>query len=333
VLDLDRPKLHTFTTPVTATSPARATVLPGLAGQLVATGAHLLVTIRDLPEGGGALLVLRRAASGELAEERRIALPADAWGLGLTKDEGRVLVTSAWTAKASLVDWRAGSVIATVDLAREPRGVTVLDDGVAFVSHLVGRDVTKLTGLDRGALEVERVQLLAAPARSAIGDEPSASLGYAVVPSADGKRVFFPRHSLGSLGEEAWFGGPTVDVLGLASGGNIGPRRRGTTEFFTESDGVSLANFWSAGSKVLESGRSSFVQPRAALLRRSASSLLVASEGSDLVVELDALMSDPVVAPLRTYDLGREEEARPTVRPSSCSSRASNRTPRYRVAR
>jgi hypothetical protein len=64
--------------------------VPGAPAQVLALGdGRVLVTIRD----PGLLLVLRPDAAAGLAEEARVALPADAWGVAITPDEKTALVT------------------------------------------------------------------------------------------------------------------------------------------------------------------------------------------------------------------------------------------------
>jgi DNA-binding beta-propeller fold protein YncE len=46
-----------------------------------------------------------------------------------------------------------------------------------------------------------------------------------------------------------------------------------------------------------------FVQPRAIVYRKAKSSLLVASEGGDAIVELDALAIEPALQPLATHSV------------------------------
>jgi hypothetical protein len=57
----------------------------------------------------------------------------------------------------------------------------------------------------------------------------------------------------------------------------------------------------------------SLIQPRAAIYRARSRTILVAGEGSNTVVELDALAIDPTLSPLRTVSLGEIEPARTEV--------------------
>jgi hypothetical protein len=183
--------------------------LPGRPAQALALRGRTLVTLRD----PGKLLIVSSAASG-MKIASSIDLPADAWGIAVTHDEKTALVTSAWTHQVSAVDLATGTVRWSVDVAREPRGVVIGRDGTAYVSHLVGRELTVLAGADGArAPEPKRVDLPAGRLRAPRGFSLAASLGYALVLSPDEKRLFAPRHALGAQALESWFGTASVDVL------------------------------------------------------------------------------------------------------------------------
>src|SRR6185437_199431 len=104
------------------------------------------------------LLVLRRKGGLALEEVGRVPLPADAWGLAITPDEGTAIVSSAWTHRVSAVDLKALKVLWSVDVGREPRGVVVLPSGDrAYVSHLVGSGVTRIDGVTTKDPKVTRI--------------------------------------------------------------------------------------------------------------------------------------------------------------------------------
>jgi DNA-binding beta-propeller fold protein YncE/mono/diheme cytochrome c family protein len=290
--------------------------LPGRPAQVLAASGRVFVTVREIDEtGAGALLVHARTSSG-LAEQARVALPGDAWGIAITPDERRMLVTSAWTAKLSVIDLEKLTVIATLDVEREPRGIVVMPSGDrAYVSHLVGSAVTRIDGLAGEAPTASSVPLPAAPLRSPAGVELSASLGYAAVATPAGDRVYFPRHALGGLGGDAWWGTPAVDVLlpgregqpDRALSGRFKPGMPKTRNALFEQ--VEKGRPWSPGVMPhTELGADAFVQPRAAVLRPSEETLLVASEGMDELVELDANLSDPSLGVIRRYQITLHRE-------------------------
>ncbi|APR87516.1 Cytochrome c551 peroxidase [Minicystis rosea] len=303
VADEDHAVVRRVPLPIDEASPPRAFPLPGRPAQVLGVGERVLVTIRD----PGLLLVLRDRG-GDLTEEARVALPGDAWGIAVTADGARALVSSAWTHRVSLVDLEEKQVRWSVETAREPRGIALRADGsAAWVTHLVGTEITKIESLDAQTPVVKRVALPADPLRAPWGqqDRVGASLGYAAVLAADEGRLFVARHALGGVGWGSWFGTTTVDVLGTAADEPVASRR--------VAPGLGTARFsWNKplgdrAGDFTETDPTPFVQPRAMVLRRSASTLLVASEGYDALVELDAHAVAPALSPLRTYALAGPE--------------------------
>lgn len=278
--------------------------LPGRPAQVFATGDRVLVTVRD----PGLLMVFSTGSAPK--ELGRVALPYDAWGLAVSPDASVAYVTSAWTHKLTRIDLASLRVTWSVDVAREPRGVTVTADGAqVFVSHLIGADLTRI---DVAAdPKVVRVNFPADPLRTFAGDKTvSASLGYAAILSPDGHRLFVARHALGALW--SWQGNSTVDVLSTVTGAPVVAPRGGkpygqvTTE--TLKDGPRWADH--AGAIGQESG--TFFQPRALVYRRKTNHLLVASEGQARLAELDALSSAPGMIVNRFYRLGGLAPKEPT---------------------
>src|SRR5260221_14295738 len=51
----------------------------------------------------------------------------------------------------------------------------------------------------------------------------------------------------------------------------------------------------------IPNGEATFIVPRAAVYRKTEGTLLVASEGTDAIVELDAMMSDPTLGEVHRY--------------------------------
>jgi DNA-binding beta-propeller fold protein YncE len=313
IADEDHSLLWTVALPLADEPRAVSTSLPGRPAQVVVAGGRALVTVRDLPEGGGALLALERDPSGSARETGRVALPSDAWGLALSPDASFAVVTSAWTATISVVDLRTMSVRARVPVAREPRGVTVTPDGKrAYVSHLVGAAVTRIDDLDSTAPRARSIDLPAAPLRAPAGKALTASLGYAALVHPDGDRLWFPRHALGALGGEAWYGSAAVDVLLTADDSALAPRRGAGMPQVRAPFVAAVAKHapWQEGiHTTTATGTTAFVQPRAAIYRESTDTLLVASEGGDALVELDAGMADPTLGVLRTHRLARRTNA------------------------
>jgi hypothetical protein len=301
--DEDHAVLRRLPLPIDEATPPLAFPLPGRPAQALGIDDRVLVTIRD----PGLLLVLRHRG-GELHEEARVALPADAWGLAVTADGARALVSSAWTRRVSLVDLAARRVRWSVEVEREPRGIAVRGDGsAAWVTHLVGTELTMIEDLDAAHPTVRRLALPADPLRAPAGqqDRVGASLGYAAVLSADEGRLFVARHALGGLGWAAWSGTATVDVLATAAGEPLAPVRTGPGFATARPDFV--AELRDRAGDLPEIDPAPFTQPRALVLRRHAATLLVASEGQDTLTELSALAVAPALAPLRVYALAGPE--------------------------
>jgi mono/diheme cytochrome c family protein len=301
VADEDHRSLRIVPLPF-GSAPVETVALPGRPAQALALDDRVLVTIRD----PGMLVSIVRER-GEPMVAQRVALPGDAWGVALTPDERTALVTSAWTHTVTAVDLATGTTRWAVNVAREPRGIVVMADGArAYVTHLVGAPVTRIDGVDGDDPAVSRVDLPAgrfsAPAEDREGAyELGASLGYAAVLSPDGRRLFVPRHALGGVGWAPWFGRAVVDVLLTNDDSPLAPARSGPglVDHHPMPDGemvedgapsVALPLMWT-------------VQPRAAVYRRSADTLLVASEGHGRLTELDARALDPSLHPVYRYEL------------------------------
>ncbi len=302
VADEDHQSIHILPFPIFEDTAATTIALPGRPAQVLASRDRVIVSIRELPEGGGALVLFKREGKLGLKETARVALSADAWGLALAPDESFVVVTSAWSARVSVVDLATAKVRSVVNVGREPRGVTILPDGKrAYVSHIAGAAITRIGDLDGATPTVTKFDLPAAPHRE--GGTTNASLGYSVVQNVRGDRLFFPRHALGTaIGD--WYGSAAVDGwLPINDTPLAAPlNKKPLQAVVNSSEGDSIY----AGPG-LRPGTDAFVQPRAAVYRASEKTILVASEGTDTLVELDALIQDPTFGVLRTYDLGRFE--------------------------
>ncbi|AGP37337.1 hypothetical protein SCE1572_24330 [Sorangium cellulosum So0157-2] len=302
VADEDHGVVRVVPLPLDPARPGAGVPAPGRPAQVLALGgreARVLATVRD----PGLLLIFRPDASAGLVEVGRVPLPADAWGIAVTPDEKTAFVTSAWTHKVSAVDLEAGRARWTVDVAREPRGVAVLPDGsAAYVSHLVGADLTRIDDLG-GAPRVRRVALPASPLRAPSGERLAASLGYALALSEDGRRLFAARHALGAMGHAAWFGAATVDVLLTGRDEPLAPPHHGNLPVlrsaFAEQVITPESVITLPGASVTP-----VTQPRAAVYRKRARTLLVAGEGDDLVLEVDATAVDPTLAIVKSYPVG-----------------------------
>ncbi len=265
---------------------------------------------RAIRESKGGLLIAMRADPAQgLVEVGRVELAPDAWGLSLTPDRKRAVVTSAWSAEVAVIDVAdpaSMKVVARQQVAREPRGVAIAPDGkTAFVSHLVGSALTRIDDVG-GAPKIAPQLLPTAPARTPPGIEITASLAYSLVFSPEGDTLYVPRHALGADGIGSWWGAPTVDAMDVASGKNLQPVREARLPTArTESGMVMPPVSWIAHPDLPPSPASSLVQPRATVYRKSTRTLLVASEGFDSVAELGTLVTDPAMDVRAVYPLGK----------------------------
>lgn len=298
--DEDHRALRVIPLPVDVQRPPVALPLPGAPAQVVALPDRVLVTIRE----PGLLLELVWQ-DDRLVESGRAELPWDAWGLSVSPDGRTAVVTSAWTHQISGVDLASLRVRWSINAAREPRGVAIASDQTAYVSHLVGNAVTRVRGVDSGAPEAERFTVAPAPARARRDQLLDASLGYAALLSPEEDRLLLPRHALGAQGDDWWFGQGAVDVVSLP-------------DFTHQAPSPSSGSWadWSSGA-LMDDGAlvaiepTPFVQPRDAVYRASTRTLLVASEGDNRLVELDARAMDPGLARVRAFELGRKEGREP----------------------
>ena len=284
--------------------------MPGRPAQVVALGNTLLVTVRALADGNGALFIYDTSGT-EWVETARVALPVDAWGIATSPDGRFAAITSAWSAKVSMVDIASGKVAWTRDVPREPRGVLFTGDGNSvYVSHLVGSNLTRIDGVT-GDAKVSAVELPAAPARSPAAEKLQASLGYALVANPARDRLYAPRRALGALGMRTWYGNSAVDTLDMVDGKPVAVARgvNARRSFIqpvnqTLDDEQAVFHWWNASVSFVTVNEEVFAQPRAALYRKSQGTLLVVGEGSNSVVELDAEMSDPTLGLVRRYGTG-----------------------------
>jgi cytochrome c peroxidase len=316
VADEDHAALRRVPLPVDVQTPPTTVPLPGRPAQVLALADCVLVTIRD----PGLLVVFAEDPSGLLVERTRIALPDDAWGIAVTADEATAVVTSAWTHAVSAIDLRTAKLRWTVEVAREPRGIAIREDGAAYVSHLVGTSITRLDGLDGDAPGVTKLALPAAPLRARWADVANvgASLGYAAVLSPDDTRLFVARQALGALGPAAWYGVGTVDVMVTKTDSPLSPQRT-APGLAVAGEGSSSGELFDPAGPLPTTSVAPFVQPRAMVYRQSTDTLLVAGEGDDVLSEFDARAIAPALHALRTYPVGGRVET-PIHVAAACSA-------------
>lgn len=294
--------LRTVALPLTKDSEISELKLPGAPAAVVAVGDRVFVTVRS-----PGLLMAFRADTAGLSETGRVSLPDDAWGLGLTSDDKTALVTSAWTHKVSAIDIATMTQSWSLDVGREPRGIAFKPgDKSAYVTHLVSGGLTRIDDIDTASPRVSVVALPAAPLRTPKARAELAKLAYAPVLSPEGDRLFVPRQALGADGIIPWNGMATVDTMLLADESPLAvPSKdmniRWTGDFsrvFGENGSVFAMHEQWLTAPAPTQRRAAFLVARAAIYRKSTRTLLIADEGGDDLVELDAQSVDPSLKPL-----------------------------------
>ncbi|MFT3766470.1 MAG: c-type cytochrome [Minicystis sp.] len=282
--DADDDAIHTFD--VDRATELAVTLLPGAPAQiLVLADGRVAATLSDRNR----VIVLE---PGERADEPLAvlcdaAMPAEPWGLAATPDGARLVVTSGWGRALSVVDAGSLELQRKVILSRDPRGVVVDDDGRrAFVTHMVGG---RMSIVDLAASErpVHTVDLRPTDSGGRPGTHGYALARLSVQPGAPA-RIFVPISSVNPGRPEASFGyggaldtptvTPLVAVVDPVAERVIGNGRR--------TDGTNH--------------RRECLLPRAAAATAEGT-VLVACQGIDALVELDARSLDPVSVERRRF--------------------------------
>lgn len=256
------------------------------------------------PTGPGLLLIMKPDAGAGLVEVARVTLPADAWGVAVTPDEKTALISSAWTHQISAVDLATAKKVWSIDVSREPRAIAPRRDGKgAYVTHLVGGAITRIDDLG-GQPKATPISLPPSPLRSPSMKTLDGTLAYSATLSPNGERLFVPRHAVGALGEASWFGAATVDVLLTKTDAPLAAKRDAGLPMAQASITAQMNAAMLEGKT--QSPRVSytpFVAPRAVVYRKKTSTVIVASEGTNAVVELDARVVDPTMFVARKIEL------------------------------
>jgi mono/diheme cytochrome c family protein len=178
------------------------------------------------------------------------------------------------------------------------------DGASAYVTHLVGGTITRIDDLG-GQPKTRPVTLPPSPLRAPSGKTLDGTLAYSAALSPDGARLFVARHALGAMGEAAWFGAATVDVLLTADDAPLAPRRDVALPKVDSANAAAMrAAFNESQAAIPRSVQAPFVEPRAMVYRKRTRTLLVASEGTNKVVEIDARAVDPTMFVRRTIEVG-----------------------------
>jgi DNA-binding beta-propeller fold protein YncE len=136
IADEDSASLHTID--VERRVELATTKLSGSPAQvLVLADGRVAVTLRD----ANRVEILEPAASAGAPLEKlcEIPVPSEPVGIAASPDDKKLVVTSAWDKRVTVLDAASGKIMGGADVSREPRAVVVDDDGQrAFVSHVVG---------------------------------------------------------------------------------------------------------------------------------------------------------------------------------------------------
>jgi DNA-binding beta-propeller fold protein YncE len=239
-------------------------------------------------------------------------VPAEPWGLALSADGAKLVVTSAWGSALTVLDAATMDVKRVVPLPRDPRGVLVDDAGTAFVGHLVGAKMSVVElGEGQGSDAPATIDLGARKSTplAQMGDrlaERTGSQGYALVSVAlpamagateasEPRRLLFPMVSVDPGDPErrsSVYYGPPFDGVAKQTPmvSVVDPERRQPLSRYV----LGTSDKTYAGECLL---------PRAAAVRvhGKTPSLLVACFGIDAVLDLDALTVDPFRAERRRF--------------------------------
>ncbi len=283
-------------------------------------GTHLAVTLRACNQV--ALVELEPGGEGRVIATAKVA--ADPFAIAKTP-RGELLVTSAWGHALTAFDAATLDRKFSLDLPKEPRGIAVTPDGRrAFVTHVSSDKVSVVDLVPSGGVEGVRARSVAAlggqstnrvEADAGAGSlHPTSSLAYAAVLSAAGTRVFVPhlvvqngageQHSVsagyGAVAIQEDTTAASVAVIALEDESVLGAPPRETKRHPPRAV-VPPDSGGGVGFAVLPGG-SPARQARAAAVIGDA--LLVASLGTDELVELDARSLDPAMAPRRIFKVG-----------------------------
>jgi DNA-binding beta-propeller fold protein YncE len=290
------------------------TPLEGTPEQIALVGdGRLAVTLRDRNE----VVLYETTVDGGAEPVATAAVPCDPFGLAVTP-QGEILVTSAFCHAVTAFDAATLARRWSVDVGREPRAVVAAPDGArAFVTHLVGSAVTVLD-LDDPAPTPRRVPALGGLYRNrvdqAIGAgtlHPAAALAYSAVLSESGSRLFVP-HLSEQNGESTTrtlpgtYGGvPVEEETSFASVAVIaarGERAVGGAAGLAPREALDKAAFVGAADFAVAPQPAPCRQARAVALAEGR--LLVASQGTGQLFELDARALDPAMSVLRVHRVG-----------------------------
>lgn len=326
IADEDSNAIHTFD--VGEAKPIATTELSGAPSQLmVLEDGRVAVALRD--KGEVQVLEAANGADKPLVGLCKRSVPTEPFGLAATPDDNKVLVTSAWAHKLTVLDESTFEPIASVDVDREPRAVVVADDGNrVFVSHAVGSNVSIIdldstdkpravdvsvssstpssTSIRRSGAQgftlVKSEEVVLQPTEPGPTPEGGKISGQAPVPPSPKKPVV-----------QAPQGRIFVPMVTVDPGD---PNQRSQVYYGGSRDGlpkeVPIVSVIDADAErpmtraAMYSGlpyTNECLLPRAAAYRASTGTILVACVGIDSVLELDTRGADPIRLEKRRIDV------------------------------
>jgi len=289
----------------------------GAPEQVVLAGdGRLAVTLRDRNQ----VALLQEDEDGGVEPVATVDVACDPFGLAVTP-QGEILVTSGYCHTVTALDLGTLEARWSAPVAREPRGVVVTADGArAFVTHVVGDAITVLD-LGDAPPTPRRVRALGGLYRNrvdaALGAgtlHPAAALAYTAVLSESGSRLFVP-HLAEQNGESttrtvpgAYGGVPVEEETSFASVAVIavhGEHVVGDAAGLAPREGLQKGAFVAADPSAdfaLPPTPAPCRQARAAAI--AGDRLLVASQGTGELFELDARALDPAMSVRRVHVVG-----------------------------
>jgi DNA-binding beta-propeller fold protein YncE len=262
---------------------------------VVLPDGRVVVTLVD----AGRIAVLEPGENGTMAKLCEREAPDEPWGIALSPDDSKLVVTSAWAATLTTFDTTAFAAHSVVALPRDPRSVLVDDADVAFVAHLVGAQMSavKLENESPLAIDLSLQKSTPLARRENMTVHRTGSQGFAIARAtlssgkAKSERIFAPMVSVDPGDPErrsAIYYGPPFDGV---------PKETPTVIVVDPAEKQSLSKYVLGTSQ--KQFRRECVLPRAAVVRGE--TLLVTCFGIDAVLELDALGADPFRAEKRRF--------------------------------
>ena len=256
----------------------------GPSALIVLADGRVAVSLRDAARVD--VLEPAPAPVGPLERLCSVDVPEEPVALAASPDDTRLVVTSAWAGRVSVLDARDLSPLFAVGVPRDPRGVVVGADGrTAFVAHGVGARVSAVD-LEAPTHDVHDIDL-----RLGDREKRPGTQGYAIVlttlDAAGSPRLLVPRTTVRTGGTVISRGYGSVEVSPIEP-------------FVSVIDPIAERSLGQSGLD-LERHRRECLLPRAAAA--VGDTLLVTCLGLDALVELDARAAQPAASERRRWQV------------------------------